>query len=105
EGRDWYQGRMGKLRGQFAPSSSGDSRQFTLVRLRMKCCAADAVPIKALIVAPASVNVKPQEWVEVKGQIRFLESRARPGEFMPLLLVSDNNDIRKIPPEPSFYLQ
>jgi hypothetical protein len=106
EGRDWYSGRMGKLRGQFAPSASGDSRQFTLVRLRMKCCAADAVPIKAMIVAPASVtHVKSQDWVEIEGQISFLESRARPGEFMPLFRVLSNDKIRKIPPEPSFYLQ
>jgi hypothetical protein len=106
EGRNWYQGRMGKLRGQFAPSGSGDGRQFTLVRLKRQCCAADVVPLKALIVAPTSIkDISQQDWVEVEGQILFLESRGRKGEFIPVLRLPSNDNIRKIPPEPSFYLQ
>jgi hypothetical protein len=106
EGRDWYQGRMGRLRGQFAPAPTGNSKQFTLFRLRMQCCAADAVPIKAMIVAKDSVtHVKSQDWVEVEGQILFLERRDRKGEFLPVLNVLSNDKIRPIDPEPSLYLQ
>ncbi len=102
--RDWYQGQVGRLKGQFAPAPH-DDKVFTLVRWRMTCCAADAVAIKAHIVAPKSVtHVKAQDWVEVQGQIQFRQMRDR-NEFVPVLVVTSNDMIRKTDPDLDPYLR
>jgi hypothetical protein len=75
ERRSLYEGRTYKLKGQFAPS--GNDTMFTLVRFKINCCAADAVPVPAIImIDPASkerldVASYQGKWVEVTGQVQF----------------------------------
>jgi hypothetical protein len=75
ERRDLYEGKTVRLKGQFAPS--GNDRMFSLVRFKINCCAADAIPLSAVIMIdpdtqeqlnPAQYQGK---WVEVTGQVQF----------------------------------
>jgi len=100
ERRAYYTDRQGSLKGQLAHTA--DDRIFSLVRYKMTCCAADAIPVRVVILAPASVrDIQQNKWVEVTGQIQF---RDRGKEVVPLLQVSAMKNIREIPPEPSIYL-
>ena len=51
-------------------------KEYTLFKLKMTCCAADTIPLKARIksevVIPAS-QFRPQEWVTVEGKLQFVE--------------------------------
>jgi hypothetical protein len=75
ERRSLYEGKTYKLKGQFAPS--GNDTMFTLVRFKINCCAADAVPVPAIImIDPTSkekldVAAYQGKWVEVTGQVQF----------------------------------
>lgn len=102
ETRDFYEGQTARIKGVFAPSNN--DRVFNLFRLWRGCCDADAIPIKALIVSRESVtHVHAREWVEVEGQLRFHEVRSN--EYLPILQVTSNDKIVKIPPAPSVFLQ
>jgi uncharacterized membrane protein YraQ (UPF0718 family) len=90
EQRAFYEGKRVKLVGRYV---GYDERRFTLTRFRINCCAADAVPINAVIVLdPRSKEVLPakkllDKWVEVTGRVHFL---TRPGTnyFLPALILS-----------------
>jgi hypothetical protein len=115
--RKGYSGKMFRLKGQFVPSPYGD-RVFSLVRMRMSCCAADAVPVEAdILVDPQSKDVPNgaalhMRWVEVKGQLRFVSRQVgnreewrtvllvRPSEKEPLL--GENGLIKEIEEQPAF---
>ncbi|HEV3255937.1 MAG TPA: hypothetical protein VG013_03585 [Gemmataceae bacterium] len=101
--RAYYQGRQGSLKGQLAHTA--DDRIFSLVRYKMTCCAADAIPVRVVIVAPQSVrDIQQNKWVEVTGQIQFRDRPDHNNEIVPVLQVSSMKNIREIPPEPSIYL-
>jgi hypothetical protein len=75
ERRSLYEGKTYKLKGQFAPG--GSDTVFTLVRMKMNCCAADAVPVPAVIMIDPNAKEKLDvaayqgKWVEVTGQVQF----------------------------------
>jgi hypothetical protein len=114
DGRQTYDGNIVHLKGQFAPSSYGD-HVFSLVRYKMRCCAADAVQLKASIwVDPKVKNGVPvaelaNQWVEVKGQIFFqAEKMGDREDWQTIVQVSPTDKeplselVKKIPPEPAF---
>lgn len=89
-----YEGKTVDLKGQFV---GHDERVFRLVRLKINCCAADAIPLNAVIIvepkAPNSKEKLPSEslqmkWVRVTGQIQF-QSRKQGNqeEWMTLIIV------------------
>jgi hypothetical protein len=94
--RDFYEGKRGLVKGQFAPSV--DDKVFTLVRFKITCCAADAVPMKVVIVSPESwrqmeTPIQPLQWVDVTGQIQFRPKQGRDRtEYIPVLQLSSIND-------------
>ena len=80
--REALQGQTVTIKGQLR--RVGD-RQCTLYRLKMTCCAADTIPLKASIITDASLNsFKDHIWVEVTGKLQFVQM---PGqlEFIPLI--------------------
>jgi hypothetical protein len=90
ESRDVQQGKTVRLQGQYVPGSN--DKTFGLVRYKMNCCAADAIPLSALILLdPEATEKLPQglsgKWVEVTGQLQFRERRDRPGVFVTVVLV------------------
>lgn len=107
-----YEGKTVDLKGQFVPT--GDPRVFRLVRLKINCCAADAIPLNAIIIVepknPDSKEKLPSEalqmkWVRVTGQIQF---KSRPQgkdlEWLTLIVVRPDEEtplkdlVTEIPP-------
>jgi hypothetical protein len=84
--RKLYEGSTVTIKGQVSPSPN--DHIFSLVRFKMRCCAADAVPLDAFIMidpdTPAQqFDVTPDKlqgkWVEVRGQVQF-RTRQRNGQ-------------------------
>ncbi len=93
EARQLYEGKTVSLIGQFA----GDSdKKFTLIRYKMNCCAADAVPLNAAIFVDAKSPVQlPHKelrgkWVKVKGQVQFI--KVKDGSYITALVLKPAND-------------
>jgi hypothetical protein len=118
--RKFYEGKVAQLTGMLVPSPS--ERWFTLQRLKIRCCAADAVPLNAVVLIDESrvKDLPPdseerllsfqalnRKWVEVTAQIQFQQG---PNGWMPLLIVRPTPEtgvkklIRQIPPDPDPYL-
>lgn len=92
-----FEGRPAKIKGQFR--KIGD-REFTLFRMKMTCCAADTIPLKARIVTTfVPYAFKDHDWVEVSGVVQFVEIPGSAGQFLPVLRVSDEKGIQKSTPE------
>jgi hypothetical protein len=95
--RDFFEGKTVRLKGQFAPSSS--DRMFSLVRFKINCCAADAIPLSAVIMLDpdSKAQLNPAEyagkWVEVTGQVQF-RAREKNGrqEWVTVILVKPDED-------------
>jgi uncharacterized repeat protein (TIGR03943 family) len=89
--RKSYTGQTAILEGRFNKLTD---KEFTLFRLKMTCCGADAVPLKVRIIAPQVPAASQGEWVRVKGVIRFLKV---PGQerYTPVIVVADIKDIER----------
>jgi uncharacterized membrane protein YcgQ (UPF0703/DUF1980 family) len=87
--RNYYEGKTIRLEGRYVGE---DSSHFTLVRFTMNCCAADAIPLKALIVVDRSQSKEPlssglnNKWVQVTGQVQFLKMRDG-SSFVPAVII------------------
>ncbi len=61
--------------GQFVPTPGADRQHFTLTRLFLICCAADAQPINVLVetkpAAPVPSTLPEMAWIRVAGTVRF----------------------------------
>jgi hypothetical protein len=105
--RDAIAGTTVQLKGQY----KGDNpERFTLVRYKINCCAADAIPLKAVImvdpeksgkfrVDPAKYNGK---WVQVTGQLQF--STRGKNEIVPVILLESEEMVKEIPPDNNPYV-
>jgi hypothetical protein len=107
--RRGYEGRMVRIKGQFAPDPRGNDKMFSLVRFKMTCCAADAVPLNVVIMLnPESKetvsDIKALQWVDVAGQVQFRKRKDRE-EYVSVLLVPSRDQIRPAAADPSPYLQ
>jgi hypothetical protein len=83
ETRDFYSDKTVRLEGIFTGS---DENRFTLNRLTMNCCAADAITLKAVILVdyrqikedPTAARLDPRtlagQWVRVTGTVKFLQA-------------------------------
>ena len=93
----------------------GDSdRYFTLTRYKMNCCAADALPLNAVIMLDEQSKEKipykelRKKWVRVTGRVQFLNRKGQ-GGFLPALIVYPTAEeplsklIEEIPPDPDPY--
>jgi uncharacterized membrane protein YraQ (UPF0718 family) len=112
EQRAYFEGKRVKLVGRYA---GDDERRFGLIRYRINCCAADAVPLKSIImIDPRSKEVLPVQklnghWVQVTGRVHFL---TRPGTnfYLPALILSPtertplNKMVELVPPPANPFL-
>jgi hypothetical protein len=107
ERREYYSGIVGRLRGQFLPGPNG--RMFSLVRVRIRCCAADTTTLNIVIFLDESVpmsvmaDIKPQDWIQVTGEIQFRKRKDR-DEYATVMVVSKPNGVQKTDPDPEIYL-
>lgn len=89
--RENLEGKYATVRGQFY--RLGD-KEFTLYRVNMTCCAADAVPLKVRIETPDVIqNLKHGTWISVKGEVSFALT-AKGDEYVPIITLASNNDIQ-----------
>jgi uncharacterized membrane protein YcgQ (UPF0703/DUF1980 family) len=101
--RDFYEGRKGRLKGQFAPGKN--DKTFGLVRFKITCCAADAIPLNVVIISPDSVtHVKNLQWVDVTGKIEFRKKRDK-DEYVPVLQLQSRDDVQPTEPDYNPYIQ
>jgi hypothetical protein len=96
EQRAEFEGRTGKLRGMFSPLAS--DKEFTLFRVKMNCCAADAIPVGVRIISAENITrFTPKQWVEVEGQIQFHKVVGQE-KYTPVLLLKSADQVKSIPP-------
>ncbi len=92
------EGKTVKLRGMFMKLRD---KEFTLFKIRMRCCAADAIPMQVRIISPIALNqMQEREWVEAKGQLQFVKLAGQ-NKVVPVVIVENGDDIKKIPAEPT----
>jgi len=93
--REYFTGKTVRLKGQLWQF---DNQTFTLFRLKINCCAADAIPLKVRILSPDPIQgFEQREWVAVSGVVRFAKAKDR-DEYIPVIdLLPDG--IRKTDPE------
>ena len=85
------EGNTVKLSGLYKPITD---KQFSLMRWKMTCCGADAVPLKARIISPEPLDYQPGSGVEVKGTIEF--HKLDSGEFVPVVRLGSLSDIHAV---------
>ncbi len=97
--RAQYEGRRVRVKGQIK-AQAGVEKQYTLFKLKMTCCAADMIPLKALIksdtVIPAS-QLKDYDWVTAEGVLQFVEAQDKK-QFLPVIRVTADK-LKKAAPE------
>jgi hypothetical protein len=98
--RDHWKGKTISVKGQFMPQTD---RLFTLVRLSIQCCAADAVQLNVPILAREPItDIKREEWILVTGRVDFREVK---GKQTAIVLVNRRSAIRSTPPDLNPYEQ
>jgi hypothetical protein len=91
--------------GQYVPYPNSD-RAFSLSRLRIQCCAADAVQINVPILCRESVKgFSKEDWVRVTGRIEFREQQGRPGIYRTVLVAGNKGNIAPTNKDPRPYIQ
>lgn len=90
--RAFLDGKLGRLKGQYAPLNV--DKQFTMFRLKMNCCAADAIPLKVRIISPEPLtDIQMGDKIQVEGRIRFLQPVGSK-EFIPVIFIESMDNIR-----------
>jgi hypothetical protein len=101
--RDEWEGRLVEVPGQFVPSSRSD-HLFTLARMKISCCANDAVQLSIIMVSKEAItDIEANEWVKVRGRVEFRKRESGYG-YNTFLIVQGRSSIQRIPPDPQPYL-
>lgn len=101
--QELYEGDIGVIRGQFMPLKVGGGNYFTLFRMNMTCCAADAVPLEVRIESPDGQDLQSRvrngDWIWVRGIISFqrIETDGKK-KWIPVITLLSNNDISEATP-------
>jgi hypothetical protein len=76
-----------------------DARQFTLFRLKMTCCGADAVALKVRVVLKNCTlsGFDDFDWIQMKGRVQFVQA-PNSEQYIPVIVVEDIRDVRKTEP-------
>jgi hypothetical protein len=91
EQRQELEGKTGKLTGMYMPLGP---KQFTLYRVKINCCAADAIPVGVGIICKENITrFKEKQWVEATGQIQFRKDQGR-DKYMPVLILESADQIQ-----------
>jgi uncharacterized repeat protein (TIGR03943 family) len=97
EKRDSEEGKSATVKGQIRRIND---KEATLYRLKMTCCAADTIPLKARILLDNSMGgIHDGTWVEVKGTLQFVPDPGSPSEFLPLIVAKIRDLKQGVTPE------
>ncbi len=93
--RTQYQGHTVRVKGQLQKINS---TEYTLFRMKMTCCAADTIPLKARIKTPFVSPIPDFQWVTAEGVLQYVEL---PGQkqYIPVIRVKDAAGLQKASPE------
>jgi len=89
-----YEGRRVRVKGQLKSISE---KEYTLFKLKMTCCAADMIPLKARIKSDVVIpraTFKDNDWVSVEGVLQFAEvvdTKAN-STFIPVFRIGERLD-------------
>jgi len=88
--RDQWKNKTIRVIGMYSPSRGSD-REFRLVRFKLTCCVADAIPLDLPIVCRESIrNIKDNSWVRVTGRVEF---RKRLDTIVPIIVVPESKNV------------
>lgn len=100
--REFWTGKVVKVRGQFVPDRRGSNRVFSLARFRIQCCGADAVQLNVPMVATEPIDhVRLNDWIRVTGEVEFIQDGA---VFRTILRVHTKSDVEKTEPDNNPYI-
>lgn len=92
--RSQWKSKHVRVIGMYSPSVQSD-REFRLVRFKMTCCVADAIPFDLPIVCKESITaIKPNSWVRVTGRVEY---RKHLGKMLPLIAVANRRAVQPCP--------
>jgi hypothetical protein len=101
--RDVWQGKTIDVRGQFAPMS-GTNQLFMLVRLKIACCANDAVQLNVPMISREPIrDFKINDWVKVTGRVDFRKDAN--GSYKTVVVISKAKDVELCDPDTNPYVQ
>jgi hypothetical protein len=99
--RQTWAGRVVRAKGQLVPGPG--PHMFSLVRLKIQCCAADVIQVKVGGICQDDVsNIPNQQWVTVEGQVGFAPMN---GKYYTFLKVAKRDDIKLTEPDYNPYIQ
>ncbi len=109
ESRNHYEGKTVRLIGKYVGE---EEKRFSLIRFKINCCAADAVPLNAVMMvdpnSPEKLAWKKyvNKWVQVTGRVHFLKRKDNEQYMTALVLYPDaehklNDDLVKVVPQDS----
>lgn len=94
--RKEIEGRTVSIRGQFRPKAD---REFTLYKMKMNCCAADMIPLKARILTTfVPFGYKDGDWIQATGAVQFVEVPGK-NQFVPVIRINSEKGIQPSQPE------
>ena len=97
--RQEYEGRRIRVKGQLSKVSEKD---YQLFKLKMTCCAADVIPLKARIksniIIPGS-QFPNQSWATVEGVLQFVELPEKK-QFLPVIRIGEKGNLGLTPAKP-----
>jgi uncharacterized membrane protein YcgQ (UPF0703/DUF1980 family) len=98
---DFWKGKVVSIVGQYNPKTD---HVFGLVRFRIQCCAADAVPLNVIMVCKEPVTAfKIGDWVEVVGRIDFQQQPD--GRYVTILRIPKRDYVQPTPVPSNPYVQ
>lgn len=101
--REDWKGRAVKVVGQYSPRSDND-HVFMLARLKISCCANDAVQLNVPMIAREPIRgYKLNDWVRVTGKVDFRKDAG--GTFRTVVLISKASDVQACEPDTNPYVQ
>ena len=93
--RDFNEGTTVILRGQYSPVE-GKDREFKLFRVKINCCGADAVTLKAKIVCEETIQgFSFEDWVRIEGELSF-QRVAGTNDWVPVITLPARENIQRI---------
>ncbi len=112
ESRSFYEGKTVRLTGRFV---GDDDKRFTLIRYKINCCAADAVPLNSVIMVDPKITDRiplqklRNQWVQVTGKVQFLKKIGKEEHVSSLILTPAEGKtldslIEIVPPDANPYV-
>jgi len=103
--REQWNGKVVRVVGQYRPNVQSQ-REFSLMRLLIKCCGNDAIPLDVPIICKEPVtSIQPMQWIEVTGRVEFQKRPGSNDSYMTILRVPNRKKITPTEPDSNPYIQ